>query len=134
MPAKIKSFLSRIGLLPVFPIAWQRAQNSLSNARPCRAGSCACAAEPGNESASNDAISSITIIIGRCILQLAIRIAEAMARRKGFEPLTPRFEVWCSIQLSYRRLRVWSSAAQPNCPPDIQAISTLRPGTVLMWG
>lgn len=29
-----------------------------------------------------------------------------MARRKGFEPLTPRFEVWCSIQLSYRRL--WS--------------------------
>lgn len=28
-----------------------------------------------------------------------------MARRKGFEPLTPRFEVWCSIQLSYRRGR-----------------------------
>src|SRR3989304_3181040 len=27
-----------------------------------------------------------------------------LARRKGFEPLTPRFEVWCSIQLSYRRL------------------------------
>jgi hypothetical protein len=27
-----------------------------------------------------------------------------VARRKGFEPLTPRFEVWCSIQLSYRRL------------------------------
>ncbi len=27
-----------------------------------------------------------------------------MARRKGFEPLTPKFEVWCSIQLSYRRL------------------------------
>ena len=26
-----------------------------------------------------------------------------MARRKGFEPLTPRFEVWCSIQLSYER-------------------------------
>src|SRR4029450_12292569 len=23
-----------------------------------------------------------------------------LARRKGFEPLTPRFEVWCSIQLS----------------------------------
>jgi hypothetical protein len=28
---------------------------------------------------------------------------EEVARRKGFEPLTPRFEVWCSIQLSYRR-------------------------------
>jgi site-specific DNA recombinase len=27
-----------------------------------------------------------------------------MARWKGFEPLTPRFEVWCSIQLSYQRV------------------------------
>jgi hypothetical protein len=26
-----------------------------------------------------------------------------LARRRGFEPLTPRFVVWCSIQLSYRR-------------------------------
>jgi hypothetical protein len=30
---------------------------------------------------------------------------KSLARRKGFEPLTPRFEVWCSIQLSYRRSR-----------------------------
>ena len=30
-------------------------------------------------------------------------ILKSLARRKGFEPLTPRFEVWCSIQLSYRR-------------------------------
>jgi site-specific DNA recombinase len=30
-------------------------------------------------------------------------LAYGLARRKGFEPLTPRFEVWCSIQLSYRR-------------------------------
>ena len=30
-----------------------------------------------------------------------------LARRKGFEPLTPRFEVWCSIQLSYRRMLSW---------------------------
>ncbi len=30
-----------------------------------------------------------------------------MARRKGFEPLTPRFEVWCSIQLSYRRVSLF---------------------------
>ena len=26
-----------------------------------------------------------------------------LARREGFEPPTPRFVVWCSIQLSYRR-------------------------------
>jgi hypothetical protein len=24
-------------------------------------------------------------------------------RRAGLEPATPRFEVWCSIHLSYRR-------------------------------
>jgi hypothetical protein len=29
-----------------------------------------------------------------------------MARPKGFEPLTPRFVVWCSIQLSYGRASV----------------------------
>ena len=28
-----------------------------------------------------------------------------MARREGLEPPTPRFEAWCSIQLSYRRER-----------------------------
>ncbi len=32
---------------------------------------------------------------------------KGMARPKGFEPLTPRFVVWCSIQLSYGRI--------PNC-------------------
>ena len=26
-----------------------------------------------------------------------------VARSEGFEPPTPRFEVWCSIQLSYER-------------------------------
>jgi hypothetical protein len=26
-----------------------------------------------------------------------------LARPKGFEPLTPRFVVWCFIQLSYGR-------------------------------
>jgi hypothetical protein len=28
-----------------------------------------------------------------------------VARSEGFEPPTPRFEVWCSIQLSYERRR-----------------------------
>ncbi len=34
-----------------------------------------------------------------------------MARPKGFEPLTPRFVVWCSIQLSYGRKRMMSAKA-----------------------
>ena len=29
---------------------------------------------------------------------------DLLARPNGFEPLTPRFVVWCSIQLSYGRL------------------------------
>jgi hypothetical protein len=29
-----------------------------------------------------------------------------LARSEGFEPPTPRFEVWCSIQLSYERTDV----------------------------
>ena len=33
------------------------------------------------------------------------KFLKRMARPKGFEPLTPRFVVWCSIQLSYGRLR-----------------------------
>ena len=35
----------------------------------------------------------------------AIRYADCagMARPQGLEPRTPRFEAWCSIQLSYRR-------------------------------
>jgi hypothetical protein len=28
---------------------------------------------------------------------------DLLARSEGFEPPTPRFEVWCSIQLSYER-------------------------------
>ena len=34
-------------------------------------------------------------------------VKPCLARRKGFEPLTPRFEVWCSIQLSYRRVSLF---------------------------
>jgi hypothetical protein len=40
-----------------------------------------------------------------------------LARPKGFEPLTPRFVVWCSIQLSYGRL----------VPPPGRARDTERP-------
>ena len=32
-----------------------------------------------------------------------LMLKSKMARPKGFEPLTPRFVVWCSIQLSYGR-------------------------------
>ena len=40
-----------------------------------------------------------------------------MARPKGFEPLTPRFVVWCSIQLSYGRIcgSLANSASDQAC-------------------
>ena len=31
------------------------------------------------------------------------KLSRPLARSEGFEPPTPRFEVWCSIQLSYER-------------------------------
>ncbi len=37
-----------------------------------------------------------------------------MARPKGFEPLTPRFVVWCSIQLSYGRAAIEKIAGPAN--------------------
>jgi hypothetical protein len=36
-------------------------------------------------------------------VQIGAKPLKSMARPKGFEPLTPRFVVWCSIQLSYGR-------------------------------
>jgi hypothetical protein len=38
----------------------------------------------------------------RALAQL-LNCQEEMARPEGFEPPTPRFVVWCSIQLSYGR-------------------------------
>jgi catechol 2,3-dioxygenase-like lactoylglutathione lyase family enzyme len=37
-----------------------------------------------------------------------------MARSEGFEPPTPRFEVWCSIQLSYERRGLLYRTSDPN--------------------
>ncbi len=37
-----------------------------------------------------------------------------MARPKGFEPLTPRFVVWCSIQLSYGRIILKTGVLAPK--------------------
>ena len=33
--------------------------------------------------------------------KMILKCLNLLARPKGFEPLTPRFVVWCSIQLSY---------------------------------
>jgi hypothetical protein len=44
---------------------------------------------------------------------------DLLARSEGFEPPAPRFEVWCSIQLSYERVigeRKWSGSAGPATP------------------
>jgi hypothetical protein len=54
-----------------------------------------------------------------------------MARPKGFEPLTPRFVVWCSIQLSYGRvpqMRVSLRSAVGNrLSYELQAASLKKP-------
>ena len=42
------------------------------------------------------------------------KLLKYLAHRGGFEPPTPRFVVWCSIQLSYRCL--WVRRA---CHPDV---------------
>ena len=38
-------------------------------------------------------------------VQLVGKLLEKLARPRGVEPLTPRSVVWCSIQLSYGRVR-----------------------------
>ena len=38
-------------------------------------------------------------------IQLVGKLLEKLARPRGVEPLTPRSVVWCSIQLSYGRVR-----------------------------
>ena len=48
---------------------------------------------------------------GGLALQNAFSALETMARPKRFELLTPRFVVWCSIQLSYGRVFRWASWA-----------------------
>ncbi len=81
-------------------------------------------------------ISGSKAVLARCASRAAGRSpvsdfldCSGMARPKGFEPLTPRFVVWCSIQLSYGRLpgsrwtsppRRWRSllgSAPPGKPP-----------------
>ena len=57
-----------------------------------------------------------------------------LARRKGFEPLTPRFEVWCSIQLSYRRRaalcghpNAWRARWGAGFPEQFHGVETCSP-------
>src|ERR1035441_1722463 len=39
-----------------------------------------------------------------CVAARLLKLQKEMARPKRFELLTPRFVVWCSIQLSYGRV------------------------------
>jgi hypothetical protein len=54
--------------------------------------------------------------------------AELLARREGVEPPTPRFEAWCSIQLSYRR----SEALIPEGTGPRQRVAAV-PQPVAIW-
>ena len=58
--------------------------------------------------------------------QMIILISDLLARPKRFELLTPKFVVWCSIQLSYGRVfRQASRAGEPGMDPG-QARKTSR--------
>ncbi len=62
-----------------------------------------------------------------------------MARPKGFEPLTPRFVVWCSIQLSYGRaggvdIGAAPSPRKPRLHPTQERIRALRSDSAARGG
>jgi hypothetical protein len=48
-----------------------------------------------------------------------------MARPKGFEPLTPRFVVWCSIQLSYGRIANYGASSFASAPKRRRAFNRI---------
>jgi hypothetical protein len=55
------------------------------------------------------------------------RTRTEVARSEGFEPPTPRFEVWCSIQLSYERLRLGRNRMAPIAGTGSAAAAYKRP-------
>src|SRR6266851_6762236 len=55
-----------------------------------------------------------------CCIEIRWNFSGLLARRKGFEPLTPRFEVWCSIQLSYRRGQVPVAQSRAQAKPPLR--------------
>ena len=52
-----------------------------------------------------------------------------MARPKGFEPLTPRFVVWCSIQLSYGRLFYFLTPLRGRSSSCLVGVAGFEPAT-----
>ncbi len=51
-----------------------------------------------------------------------------VARPEGFEPPTTGFEVRCSIQLSYRRVGVFSTSGASGTRADTRQVKGIRPG------
>ena len=58
----------------------------------------------------------------RIVDYVLARSATWLARSEGFEPPTPRFEVWCSIQLSYERTDV----SLAKTPADSKQLCTVE--------
>ncbi len=54
-----------------------------------------------------------------------LNLQELMARSEGFEPPTPRFEVWCSIRLSYERLAGHAQFRMTPASPSMPAIALI---------
>jgi hypothetical protein len=68
-------------------------------------------AEQGFEAAITDLttqpslpVTAACLVLGRTLTPPRRETAVKRVRPEGFEPPTPRFEAWCSIQLSYGRV------------------------------
>ncbi len=77
---------------------------------------------------------SATLARRRITAQISYNTLKRLARPRGVEPLTPRSVVWCSIQLSYGRLRrsepaMVAATTTPAAPENARQIE----GDAVTW-
>src|SRR5947208_6735639 len=87
---------------------WMRSSSAISNLEPC------------NPSTTRSARGCHPCLRYDLLPMCPGWTKEVLARPEGFEPPTPRFVVWCSIQLSYGRVA--------QCAEKLIPASRKRPG------